>query len=74
MPQGSISLLLNRLEKARREANAGSGESGRNYELSFSLGMTVFDPTSPQSLEFLIAEADAHMYRAKQERKRRSQP
>ncbi len=74
VPQGSISLLLNRLEKARREANAGSGESGRNYELSFSLGMTVFDPTSPQSLEFLIAEADAHMYRAKQERKRRSQP
>jgi GGDEF domain-containing protein len=33
--------------------------------------MAVFDPTSSQSLEDLIAEADSRMYRAKQEKKRR---
>jgi diguanylate cyclase (GGDEF)-like protein/PAS domain S-box-containing protein len=71
VPQGSISLLLDRLEKARASANAGGEGRRGDYELSFSLGMAVFDPTSSQSLEDLIAEADSRMYRAKQEKKRR---
>ncbi|MDP6359890.1 MAG: response regulator [Planctomycetota bacterium] len=37
---------------------AFNNESGRNYQLQFNLGTVTFDPTSPVSIEELLAEAE----------------
>jgi diguanylate cyclase (GGDEF)-like protein/PAS domain S-box-containing protein len=51
-----------RIESAVREHNA---TAGRPYEVSFSAGVARFDPAHPATVEQLLRDADAAMYRAK---------
>ena len=54
--------VLGRVMDAVSRANA---MPGREFPLSVSAGVAMFDPERPQSLEELIAEADRRMYQAK---------
>jgi len=54
--------VLGRVIDAVRRANE---MPGREFPLSVSAGVAMFDPDRPQSLEELIAEADRRMYEAK---------
>ena len=54
--------VLGRVIEAVRRANE---MPGREFPLSVSAGVAMFDPERPQSLEELIAEADRRMYEAK---------
>lgn len=53
---------IDRLESAVAEHNA---KADRPYDLSFSFGVARFDPVSPSTIDDLLNEADAAMYRAK---------
>jgi diguanylate cyclase (GGDEF)-like protein/PAS domain S-box-containing protein len=61
----SLDVLKGRLERAVAQANDAPG---REYCLSFSLGVATFDPLSPVPIEDLLVEADARMYEAKARR------
>jgi diguanylate cyclase (GGDEF)-like protein len=54
--------LLARVEDVVRRANEAPG---REFALSLSAGVAVFDPARPQTLDELIGEADRRMYQAK---------
>ena len=55
--------VMMRVNEAVRKA---SEAPGREYTLSVSSGISVFDPEMPQTLDELIDDADRRMYRAKQ--------
>ena len=57
--------LGQRFQNALTRANEAPG---REWELSVSIGVALFDPERPQALEDLIHEADRHMYDAKHSR------
>jgi diguanylate cyclase (GGDEF)-like protein/PAS domain S-box-containing protein len=63
---GSIEVLKQRIAAAVAQANAAPG---RDYQISFSLGVARFDPSSPVPIETLITEADALMYEVKARRR-----
>jgi diguanylate cyclase (GGDEF)-like protein/PAS domain S-box-containing protein len=63
----SLEILKGRLQRALAQVNA---QPGREYALSFSLGVSMFDPLAPAPIESLLVEADARMYEAKGGRKR----
>ena len=63
--EGQDRAAVARIEGAVREHNAG-GE--RPYEVSFSVGVAHFDPAHPSTIEDLLGEADAAMYRHKAEK------
>lgn len=68
----SIEILKQRIGRALAQANEAPG---RDYQLSFSLGVALFDPAVPVPIETLLMDADARMYAAKAERRRpRSNP
>jgi len=68
----SVDILKGRLDRALAEVN---GRAGREYQLSFSLGVASFDPAAPVTIESLLVEADTRMYQAKAGRKpTRSRP
>jgi diguanylate cyclase (GGDEF)-like protein/PAS domain S-box-containing protein len=54
--------VMKRVDNAVRRANE---MPGREYVLSMSVGVAIFDPERPQTLDELIAEADRRMYEAK---------
>ena len=54
--------VVKRVEEAVRHANE---KPDRDFELSLSVGVAIFDPERPQTLEELIAEADRLMYQVK---------
>ncbi len=54
--------VVTRVENAVRRANEAPG---REFMLSLSAGVAVFDPVRPQTLDELIGAADRRMYRAK---------
>lgn len=54
--------VLKRVDDAVRRANE---IPDREYDLSLSAGVAIFDPEHPSTLDALIAEADRGMYRAK---------
>ncbi len=54
--------ILERVENAVRRANE---TPGRQFTLSLSAGVAMFDPEQPQTLDELIGEADRRMYQAK---------
>ena len=54
--------VTHRVDDAIRRANA---TPGRDFTLSLSTGVALFDPERPDTLDELIDEADRHMYRAK---------
>lgn len=55
-------VALTRLEAAEAVAN---GQQGRQFTLSFSAGVAMFDPDDPCTLDQLIAIADERMYARK---------
>lgn len=59
-------VILRRLEKNLKKANAGANESF--HELSLSVGVARFDPKSAVSLGELMAQADQAMYEKKRSR------
>ena len=61
--------MVARLEAALAAHNR---DSGRPYALSLSAGIADWDPAADRSLERLIAEGDAAMYREKRRRRRAS--
>jgi two-component system, cell cycle response regulator len=58
-----IETVTQRLQKKIESLNA---EAGRQYPLSFSVGISAADITKPGSLETLLAKADEVMYEHKQ--------
>jgi diguanylate cyclase (GGDEF)-like protein len=56
----------------RLEANLATHNSldNRNYRLSLSIGVAIFDPACPRSLEELLEEADVLMYCQKNAKKK----
>ena len=65
-PDAGIETVRNRLEKRLIEYNARREGS---FRLSVSVGLTVFDPARPVTLDELIRQADARMYEEKLRRK-----
>ena len=59
-------ILVKRIEDAVRKANHAPD---REFELSLSAGVAVFDPERPKTLDELIDEADRRMYEAKRRRR-----
>lgn len=55
--------LVRRVEDALGRANE---MPGRPFALSLSVGVALYDPERPRTLDELIGEADRHMYEAKQ--------
>ena len=54
--------VVKRVDDALRRANE---TPGREFALSLSTGVAIFDPERPQTLDQLIGEADRLMYQAK---------
>ena len=59
-------ILVNRL-KANVETH--NDKSSRSYALSFSVGVTHYDPGAPCSIDELLSRADALMYEQKKRKK-----
>jgi two-component system cell cycle response regulator len=64
--EGSVP-IINRLEQNLATRNA---MDNRSYRLAISIGVAVFDPESPCSIEELLEKADALMYMQKSDKKR----
>jgi diguanylate cyclase (GGDEF)-like protein len=62
----SAELLVNRIQDALKGRNL---QGDRPYQLSFSLGISRYDPEVPSTVNELIAQADDRMYQQKQARK-----
>jgi diguanylate cyclase (GGDEF)-like protein len=65
-PASGIAAVRDRLQKRMDTYNAGAESS---FRLSLSLGMAVFDPATPSSVDDLIREADSRMYKDKQRKR-----
>jgi diguanylate cyclase (GGDEF)-like protein len=65
----SAALLTDRLDRNTRAFNE---KSQRPYRVSISVGVSLWDPAKPRSIEDLLAEADARMYEAKRHAKARA--
>jgi diguanylate cyclase (GGDEF)-like protein len=55
--------------RVQREVDLRNARSGRAFQLSLSIGSAAFDPTAPQTIDALVARADAVMYEQKRQRK-----
>lgn len=72
-PEHAAEAIVARLHAQLAAFNAAAE---RPYALGVSVGVTVCDPSKPESIEALLARADALMYAQKRERKgrRRTSP
>ncbi len=61
-------MLITRLNKNIRDYNA---EASQHYKLSVSVGVALFDPEYPISIDELLSKADALMYAQKRERRKK---
>jgi len=61
----TASALIQRLESALRQYNK---QSGKPYALGITIGWAVSDAAQPASIEALIRQADAELYRLKKAR------
>lgn len=61
-----IEIVRNRLEKRLAEYNA---RRDGTFRLSVSVGLTIFDPAKPVTVDELIRQADERMYKEKMRRK-----
>jgi diguanylate cyclase (GGDEF)-like protein len=52
-------------ERLRANIDAFNAKGKRVYRLEMSVGASMFDPSAPQPLEALMAQADARMYEEK---------
>jgi len=66
VPDPGIGIVLNRLEKRLAEYNARRDGS---FRLSVSVGLSIFDPAKPVTVDELIRQADERMYEQKQRKK-----
>ncbi len=64
-------LLCDRLDRNTRVLNE---QGQRPYHVSISVGVSVWDPAQPRSIDELLAEADARMYEAKRRAKAQAAP
>jgi GGDEF domain-containing protein len=62
----SADCVISRIDATLEEHNR---LDGTNCPLSFSLGVTCFDPDDPKSINEMIAQADKGMYEKKQAKK-----
>ena len=65
-PDSGIETARNRLEKRLSEYNARRDGS---FRLAVSVGLAIFDPAAPVTVDELIRQADARMYEEKMRRK-----
>lgn len=65
-PDSGVETVRNRLEKRLVEYNARRDGS---FRLAVSVGLTIFDPAKPVTVDELIRQADARMYEEKLRRK-----
>jgi len=65
-PDSGIETVRNRLEKRLVEYNARREGS---FRLAVSVGLTIFDPAKPVTVDELIHQADERMYQEKMRRK-----
>ncbi len=65
-PDSGIEIVRNRLEKRLAEYNA---RRDGTFRLSVSVGLTIFDPAKPVTVDELIRQADERMYKEKMRRK-----
>ena len=63
MPEGCIPVLVDRFHKKLEAHNQGEEAQ---YRVSFSVGVSNYDPETPLSLHELVMLADKDMYRKKQ--------
>lgn len=56
------------LTRLHQDLRARNAQSGATYRLGASAGVATFDPQSSESLELLVARADAMMFQDKQRR------
>jgi diguanylate cyclase (GGDEF)-like protein/PAS domain S-box-containing protein len=61
--ENSAETITSRLRIILNDHNA---QEGRRYSLSLSLGVAIYDPENPSTIEELLAQADAHMYEQRQ--------
>ncbi len=66
MPESTIESTTSRLKANIDKFNTGSD---RKYELSISMGVTLYDPEKPCSVDKLLSDADKLMYEDKRRRK-----
>jgi diguanylate cyclase (GGDEF)-like protein len=61
-----------RVALARLDAIVGqtNEQEGRPFQLSFSVGLAMFDPEQPSTLDEMMSVADERMYEAKREKAR----
>lgn len=64
--KSAVEKIVTRLQNA---AKAFNDSDKKVYKLSFSAGYTIYDGTSPATLDTLITEADQRMYEAKKAKK-----
>jgi len=65
-PETSAAAVQSRLQKRLDEYN---GRKEGTFRLSVSMGLAVFDPNKPATLDELLREADRQMYQAKEQRR-----
>ncbi len=58
-------LIEERINKKLKEFNENLNKP---YKISFSTGLSVYDPVNPASIENLIKTADEKMYKEKKEK------
>lgn len=62
-------MIESRLNKNIERINE---EVNKPYELSMSIGIAVYDPEKPRSLDEFMAEADILMYKEKEKKKNKN--
>ncbi len=62
----NASLIKEKINKKLKELNKNLNKP---YKISFSIGLSVYDPANPVSIEKLITIADEGMYKEKKEKK-----
>jgi len=70
-PENSLndaSLIRGRLNKNLKKLNQ---KLAKPYEIDFSIGLSVYDPSNPLSIDELIRIADENMYEEKKKKKER---
>jgi diguanylate cyclase (GGDEF)-like protein len=64
--EGKVTALIRRLRERIQARNARAGTA---YRLSFSLGVSRYDPDKPCTLQELLTQADRRMYEEKMSKK-----
>jgi diguanylate cyclase (GGDEF)-like protein len=69
LPKGDVGQLSVLELRVQSDIELRNAAPGRCFQLSASIGAAVFDPAHPESIDQLLAKADALMYEQKKARK-----